>query len=132
MQQIKYRSGRALVMFAAAAMLCGQNGPTIAGGGYFRVSNLLIAPGQLVTLHVTGLQTVLPYQNGQLRSQQAATVPLPKSIAGISVMLVEHLFSGDISFDVPLLSILQKNMCPNSASTSPACFYFLSHCADSI
>jgi len=120
MQQIMYRSGPALVMFAAVEMLFGQNGPTLAGGGYFRVSTLLIAPGQIVTLHVDGLQTVLPYQNTQLRSQQAATVPLPKSIAGISVMLVQQTITGDISFDVPLLSILQKNMCPNSSS--PACF----------
>jgi uncharacterized protein (TIGR03437 family) len=94
------------------ACLCasGQTGPTLIGSGYNLPTTLRLAPGQITTLFVTGLKTVLP--PGFV---EATTVPLPKTLAGISLTLSPSI---DKESAVPLLSIQQTPVC--SSATSPA------------
>jgi uncharacterized protein (TIGR03437 family) len=63
------------------AMRCAQ--PLVIGAGYAAPSPIKVAPGQLVTFFVSGIAGAPP-------SRVAATsLPLPYSLAGISVMIDE-------------------------------------------
>jgi hypothetical protein len=72
-----------LVLIQTAAL--GQGAISVAGSDYSAPSALSVAPGQIVTLRVMGLKTILP-ANAPIR---AASVPLPKSLAGISALLTQ-------------------------------------------
>ena len=74
--------GSLLVMFMPHAI--GQTAPTLVGAGYATPS-LTVAPGEIVTLQVTGLNTVLP---SPVTAQQA---PLPTQLAGISATLNQYV-----------------------------------------
>src|ERR1700680_1957263 len=84
------------------ASLSGQ-GPTLTGTGYANPSIVRVAPGQITTLFVSGLKTVLPTE-----PINAASVPLPTSLAGISVILNQP---GQPASPVPLLSLQQISTC---------------------
>lgn len=91
----------------------GQTGPTLVGTGYGLPATIRVAPGQITTLFVTGLKTVLSSQQ-----VKATTLPLPSTLSGISVTLSESNF-GPQSMPVPLLSIQQNSACEDAA-TPPA------------
>jgi len=90
--------------------LFGQ-GVTLIGSGYSDPSVIRVAPGQIATLFVTGLKTVLLSQ-----PINAAVVPLPTALAGISVTLNQN---GGKSTPVPLLSIQQSSVCSSAGASSP-------------
>jgi hypothetical protein len=74
-----------------------------------------VAPGQITTLFVTGLKSVPSSQ-----TVNAAGLPLPTMLAGVSVTLIQ---TGSQPAPVPLLSIQQISVCSNSAASplpSPA------------
>jgi uncharacterized protein (TIGR03437 family) len=105
------------VILIAFLNATGQTGPTLIGAGY-SLPTLRLAPGQITTLFVTGLKTVLP--TGFVK---ATTVPLPTTLAGISVTLNPNTFVGS---PVPLLSIQQTPVCydgnsPTSSGSTPDC-----------
>jgi len=56
-------------------------GITLSGTGYPNPTGIRAAPGQITTLFVTCSQTVLA------RPVNASSVPLPTTLAGISVAL---------------------------------------------
>jgi uncharacterized protein (TIGR03437 family) len=85
---------------------------TLTGAGYADPTVLRVAPGQVVTLFAAGLQTVLP--NFQA---QAATNPLPTTLAGISVILNQFDLPSRL---VPLLSIRQLPLCAPQSQAPPA------------
>jgi uncharacterized protein (TIGR03437 family) len=90
-------------------------GITLSGTGYTNSTALRVAPGQITTLFVTGVKTVLS------QAVNATTLPLPTTLAGISVTL-NH---GGSRTPVPLLSIQQVSVCdsggvPQSAFGSTA------------
>jgi uncharacterized protein (TIGR03437 family) len=93
---------------ASLAPTFGQ-GPTLVGAGYFDPAVIRVAPGQITTLFVTGLKTVL-------QPVTASAAPLPITLAGISVTL-EQL--GIQPTPVPLLSIQQLSLCSNVSSLLP-------------
>jgi uncharacterized protein (TIGR03437 family) len=99
----------------------GQSGPTLAGVGY-SLPFPGVAPGQVVRLQVTGLQTVvLP------SLLKATTIPLPLTLDGISITIsqsIEHSIMGtpvQVSYEAPLLSLNQMNVC-SSGTTASECF----------
>ncbi len=92
----------------------GQNAPMLAGSGYDLPKYLTVAPGQVMTLQVTGLTTVLP------SPVQVITTPLPTALAGISVALTQYT-PQKVSLPVPLMGISQRNYCSDSSSASPDC-----------
>jgi len=90
--------------------LFGQ-GPTLAGTGYSDPSIIRVAPGQITTLFVTGLKTIL-----SLQPVKATNLPLPTTLAGISVTLSEN---GQQGSQIPLLSVQQMPICNNGDAPSP-------------
>jgi hypothetical protein len=96
-----------------------QNGPTLVGLSY-HAPTTVFAPGQIVRLQVTGLKTILPLTSDGTTTQRAPSVPLPTTMAGISVTVTEYgqeFIMGDLylvgSWKTPLLSIVQSNNCTN-------------------
>jgi hypothetical protein len=98
------------VILIASLTASGQTGPTLIGAGY-NLPALRLAPGQITTLFVTGLKTVL--QSGFIN---ATTVPLPTTLGGISVMLNPNSF---VASPVPLLSVQQTAVCYSGTSSEP-------------
>src|ERR1035438_8270251 len=92
------------------APLFGQ-GPTLTGTGYADPSVIKVAPGQITTLFVTGLKTVLSVQ-----PVNAAILPLPTTLAGISVTLNQ---TGSQPSPIPLLSVQQMSVCTGSDAPAP-------------
>ncbi len=110
----------ALCLFSMSlGPLFGQ-GPTLAGAGYSNPSIIRVAPGQITTLFVTGLKTVLPSQ-----PIKATSLPLPTMLAGISVTLSQN---GQQPAPIPLLSVQQIPICSNGdvpppqSGVTPDCF----------
>jgi hypothetical protein len=87
-----------------------SQGMTLAGTGYSDPSIIRVAPGQITTLFVTGLKTVLS------SPQTATRLPLPTTLGGIAVTLNQ---SGQQS-SVPLLSVQQMSVCGNGGAPPPA------------
>jgi uncharacterized protein (TIGR03437 family) len=89
-------------------------GQTLIGTGYQDPTVIRVAPGQVVPLLATGLQTVL--SGG---SANAEHIPLPTTLAGISVTLSQPTTS--YSRSLPIFSIRQFNHCSISTAPSSAC-----------
>ena len=93
----------------ASLIASGQTGPTLVGAGY-DLPALRLAPGQITTLFVTGLNTVL--QSGLI---SATSVPLPTTLGGISVTLNPNSY---VASPVPLLSVQQTPVCYSGTSSA--------------
>jgi uncharacterized protein (TIGR03437 family) len=97
--------------FAATGLVTGQ---TLIGVGYQDPTVVRVAPGQVVPLLMTGLQTIL--SGGAVNADH---VPLPTSLAGISVTLSQP--PNSYSRNLPIFSIRQFNHCPASVAPTSAC-----------
>ena len=92
------------VMMIAMPHVFGQSSLTLVGSvpgfsvplgfapapNYLAVNRISLAPGQIVTLQVTGMKTVLPV--GQII--RATTLPLPTTLLGISVTISQVVRGG--------------------------------------
>jgi uncharacterized protein (TIGR03437 family) len=84
-------------------------GIRLSGAGYADPSVIQVAPGEVTTLFVTGLKTVLS-------SPVSATgLPLPTQLAGISVSLNQ---GADQTTPVPLFSVQQMAICTNGEKSA--------------
>lgn len=105
-----------VVLALACQVLFGQGGMALVGAGYVNPIPVQVAPGQVVTFFLTGLQTVLPPPD---RAARAPTVPLPLQLAGISATLSQ---SGPrTSTAVPLFSVEQLDTCDDPTTMDPNC-----------
>jgi hypothetical protein len=96
--------------------LFGQ-GPTLTGAGYAYPVPIRVAPGQITTLFVTGLKTVLP------QPVKAMSLPLPNSLAGISVTITQPVSTqSSQSYSVPLLAVQQILNCNSGGQPQPGAF----------
>lgn len=84
---------------------------SVTGAGHTMPTPPYIAPGEVTTLFVSGLQTYIP------TPLVATAAPLPTSLGGISVGLQQ----GSASYTVPLFRIQQSSSCVDPTDTSPAC-----------
>lgn len=101
-----------------------QSALALVGSGYPQpISHLGFAPGQIVTIQVVGMKALSP----PLTVQRATAVPLPVTLAGISVALKQSIIGSQ--FDNPvalpphsaaLLSIGQSDLC-GVTPIPPAC-----------
>src|ERR1035437_5912890 len=78
-------------------------GMTLMGSGYASPTPIRVSPGQITTLFVSGLNTVLT------EAQRATSLPLPNSLAGISVTINQSSLKQSVA--VPLLAVEQLNTC---------------------
>src|SRR5260370_17305393 len=90
--------------------LFGQ-GMTVVGSGYTSPTQIRVSPGQITTIFVSGLNT------NQTKPQTATTLPLPDTLAGISVTINQS--SPKQSFAAPLLAVQQLNPCSNGGVPPP-------------
>lgn len=90
--------------------LFGQ-GMTLVGMGYSNPTNIRVSPGQITTIFVSGLTT------DPTKPPRATNLPLPTSLAGISVSINQS--SPSQSFPVPLLAVEQLNACINGLTPPP-------------
>jgi uncharacterized protein (TIGR03437 family) len=117
------------VMMIAMPHVFGQSSLTLVGSvpgfsvplgfapapNYSAVNRISLAPGQIVTLQVTGLKTVLPV--GQII--RATTVPLPTTLLGISVTISQVVRGGtNVIEPAPVVALSQVNYCSSSATAS--------------
>src|ERR1039458_9238157 len=98
--------------------LFGQ-GMTLTGSGYASPTTIRVSPGQITTFFVSGLNTVLT------KPQRATSLPLPNSLAGISVTINQSSLKQSVA--VPLLAVEQLNACgiappapPPSPTSTPS------------
>jgi len=89
------------LLTTSPSLVFGQ-GPVLTGIGYVDPSIMRVAPGQITTLFVTGLKTVLA------SSVSAPGLPLPTTLAGISVTLNQ---SNIAARQVPLVAVQQLPVC---------------------
>lgn len=85
-------------------------GQTLAGVGYDAPNALPVAPGQVVSLFVTGMRT------GLSTRQQATTLPLPTTLAGISVTVNQS--PAGTTIQLPVFAIQQFSRCPSVVQSS--------------
>jgi len=106
----------------------GQTGPTLVGTGYSRPVNGVaatgVAPGQIVRFQVTGLKTVLIQPGSDYAVEKATSLPLPSTIARISVTAQQYIqrFTADEPTPlnpqaVPMVSVEQIDLCPGLIGT---------------
>jgi hypothetical protein len=81
------------------------------GSGYSNPTSIRVSPGQITTIFVSGLAPDLT------KPQKATSLPLPNSLAGISVTIKQS--SPQQSFTAPLLAVQQLNTCSTAVGTTP-------------
>jgi uncharacterized protein (TIGR03437 family) len=88
--------------------------PIFMSAGYTTPTPMVVSPGQVITLYVSGTKTILPSQSPSIR---ATTIPLPTKLGGFSVTVRQ----GNNTYAAPLLSVVQTPNCTDSNQTSPDC-----------
>src|SRR5579863_590785 len=77
---------------------------TLMSAGYDLPTPIQVAPGQIITLYISGTKTVLP------STIRATTVPLPPSLGGFSVTLRQ----GNNTYTAPMVSVTQTPNCTDA------------------
>lgn len=103
----------ALALALASAAEC-QNAISLAGAGYADPSRIMVAPGQVITFFINGVQTVLP---PEARVQRATSLPLPTTLAGLSATVTQ----GGVSRQLPLFSVQQIATCSDQTAVTADC-----------
>ena len=95
---------------STSALSAFGQGPTLTGLGYADPARIQVAPGQVTTLFMTGLNL------DKANPQRATALPLPTSLAGISVTLNQS----KESYLAPLLVVQQLALCSAGAAGTSA------------
>jgi len=98
-----------IVFCLSVAAASAQNG-AVVGAGYHTFAPVLVAPGQVITVFVTGIGNVT-------KKSSAGTLPLPTTLAGISATLTEL---GPI-IAAPILSVFPFSACVNNILAPQPC-----------
>lgn len=104
MRRINVLESASLALLAGVYPLFGQ-GMTLVGAGYSNPTNIRVSPGQITTFFVSGLNL------DPAKSQTATNLPLPLSLAGISIAIKQSQ-----SYDAPILAVRQLAVCPAGGS----------------
>ena len=84
-----------------------------------QISGQVAAPGQIVTLQVTGLNTILS------SPVQASSVPLPTVLSGISILRHNFQPAGPPLIALPLVSVKQISYCQDLITKTTDCLLSL-------
>jgi len=96
-----------------------QSGAVLTTAGYSAPPPLQVAPGQVTTFFFRGIG---PLADGHLRNAQAAAVPLPTNLAGLSLRLAQGQASG---VAVPIFAVRQESECDNPQEVNATCLLTL-------
>ena len=115
MRRINVLESASFAILVGIYPLFGQ-GVTLVGSGYSNPTSIRVSPGQITTIFVSGLTT------DPTKPLNATSLPLPASLAGISVSINQS----SSSFPVRLLAVEQLNACssaltPPTSTVSPDC-----------
>lgn len=111
MRPLYIRIAVAIACCVASPCALPQSTPIVRGAGYAPPIPLLLAPGQIVTVYVSGLApTLTPGQRAY-----AAKTPLPTTLAGISATMTQ--FSGPTPLPIPLLAVSSFAGCQQELCT---------------
>src|SRR5215469_11042405 len=96
-------------LLLAVFTLQAQNGSSLNGVGY-NPAPILISPGQIVQLQISGLQYLS--NTGTFFQKNALGTPLPTSLAGLSARIGQNQqslppFTGLSFFSLPLIAVQQ-------------------------
>jgi hypothetical protein len=92
------------------------SGQTLVSVGYENPQILHVAPGQVTTFLLSGVNTILPPGSSL---QRAAQTPLPVSLAGFSATISQQPWN--VTQPLPLIQVNQFTNCSNSARLSRDC-----------
>ena len=94
-------------------------GMTLVGSSYTNPASIRVSPGQITTFFVSGLTPDLT------KPQKATSLPLPNSLAGISLTINQSSLKQSVA--VPLVAVEQLNTCsiappalPPSPTSTPS------------
>ncbi|HXI42350.1 MAG TPA: hypothetical protein VNH83_20370 [Bryobacteraceae bacterium] len=90
------------VLLLCAGFVFAQSRAVIVGAGYNALSPVSVAPGQVITVQVTGVGDVA-------QKVTAGGLPLPKKLAGISALLMQ----GDTGIPAPIMAVFPLKACPD-------------------
>jgi hypothetical protein len=110
------RSRNLVVIFFCLFLitLSAQSRLAVVGSGYIGPNNSIgVAPGQIATFFLSGVQTMLPAPG----FVKADGFPLPFTLGGFSATI--HQTAKNVLFKVPLLLVKQTNVCTATASGPP-------------
>ena len=88
-----------------------QSSASLLGASYAKPSPFLVAPGQIVTLFFRG---VGPQANGSTRLDDARAIPLPETLAGLSLKISQSGAAAPLP--VPIVSVRQETECDTASS----------------
>ena len=96
----------ALLAFVGGHQASSQTSNTVVGAGFVKPAPIAVAPGELVTIFVHGVGAKV---SDRVR---AGSLPLPTTLAGISVSL-KQTYSPQGPIPVPLLAVFPVSTCAN-------------------
>jgi uncharacterized protein (TIGR03437 family) len=96
-----------------------QSGAVLTAAGYSAPPPLQVAPGQVTTFFFRGIGALA---DGQLRNAQAASVPLPTNLAGLSLHMSQGQASG---VAVPIFAVRQESECDSPQEVNATCLLTL-------
>ena len=111
----RMRYARCALLLAAFLPAEAQTGLTLVGAGYVLPTKMHVAPGQVITIYMAGMTTILSPGS---RLRRATSVPLPKTLAGFAVKVRQ----GTNTYSAPLLTVQQTPVCSESNSSSADCY----------
>jgi hypothetical protein len=101
---------KTLIVFClSVAAAFAQGGGAVVGAGYHTFAPISVAPGQLITVFVTGIGNVT-------QKYSAGKLPLPTTLGGISATLNEL---GVITAAAPILAVFPFSACNNNIAPQP-------------
>jgi uncharacterized protein (TIGR03437 family) len=91
--------------FFCTCVAFAQGSGAVVGAGYNLIAPISVAPGQVITIFVTGLGNVT-------QKISAGNPPLPAKLGGIAAALVQ----GDVTTPAPIFSVFPFNNCSAGAT----------------
>lgn len=95
---------KTLIVFCiSVAFASAQGGGAVVGAGYHLLGPVSVAPGQVITVFVTGIGNVT-------QKYSAGNPPLPPTLGGISAALTEN---EQVGIAAPILAVFPFSACKN-------------------
>src|SRR5690242_7129962 len=100
---------KALIVFCMCIASAFAQGGAVVGAGYHTFAPVSVAPGQVITVFVTGIGNVT-------QKYSAGSLPLPTTLGGISASLDEL---GVTITAAPILAVFPFSACLNNVAPQP-------------